>query len=88
MVSLVFCEPTELYNILNQVTKLSRLTEPNYLCLFGKYSSKHTNSIIFDRFNDFRKLSGLMAQMLLFIIVVYYLGIFPDELQKFPEDVF
>ncbi|EHB08274.1 Serine/threonine/tyrosine-interacting-like protein 1 [Heterocephalus glaber] len=34
MADLVFCEPTELYNILNQVTKLSRLTEPNYLCLF------------------------------------------------------
>ncbi|XP_039705271.1 serine/threonine/tyrosine-interacting-like protein 1 isoform X2 [Pteropus medius] len=30
---LVLCEPIELYNILNQVTKLSRLTEPNYLCL-------------------------------------------------------
>lgn len=34
---LVLCEPIELYNILNQVTKLSRLTEPNYLCLLGKY---------------------------------------------------
>ncbi|XP_059753101.1 serine/threonine/tyrosine-interacting-like protein 1 isoform X2 [Balaenoptera ricei] len=33
MTGLVLCEPTELYNILNQVTKLSRLTEPNYLCL-------------------------------------------------------
>uniref|UniRef100_A0A8C8ZUI5 Serine/threonine/tyrosine interacting like 1 n=1 Tax=Prolemur simus TaxID=1328070 RepID=A0A8C8ZUI5_PROSS len=33
MANLVLCEPTELYNILNQVTKLSRLTEPNYLCL-------------------------------------------------------
>ncbi|XP_004385996.1 serine/threonine/tyrosine-interacting-like protein 1 [Trichechus manatus latirostris] len=33
MDGLVLCEPTELYNILNQVTKLSRLTEPNYLCL-------------------------------------------------------
>uniref|UniRef100_A0A8C9M1B9 Serine/threonine/tyrosine interacting like 1 n=1 Tax=Panthera tigris altaica TaxID=74533 RepID=A0A8C9M1B9_PANTA len=33
MAGLVLCEPTELYNILNQVTKLSRLTEPNYLCL-------------------------------------------------------
>ncbi|XP_059888256.1 serine/threonine/tyrosine-interacting-like protein 1 isoform X3 [Delphinus delphis] len=35
MSGLVLCEPTELYNILNQVTKLSRLTEPNYLCLLG-----------------------------------------------------
>nr|XP_023411600.1 serine/threonine/tyrosine-interacting-like protein 1 [Loxodonta africana] len=33
MDGLVLCEPMELYNILNQVTKLSRLTEPNYLCL-------------------------------------------------------
>ena len=37
MTGLVLCEPTELYNILNRVTKLSRLTEPNYLCLLGKY---------------------------------------------------
>lgn len=37
MTDLVLCEPIELYNILNQVTKLSRLTEPNYLCLLGKY---------------------------------------------------
>ncbi|KAL4701815.1 hypothetical protein H8959_015819 [Pygathrix nigripes] len=34
MPGLLLCEPTELYNILNQATKLSRLTEPNYLCLF------------------------------------------------------
>ncbi|XP_054992336.1 serine/threonine/tyrosine-interacting-like protein 1 isoform X4 [Sorex araneus] len=33
MAGLALCEPKELYNILNQVTKLSRLTEPNYLCL-------------------------------------------------------
>ncbi|XP_074869599.1 serine/threonine/tyrosine-interacting-like protein 1 isoform X2 [Carettochelys insculpta] len=33
MAGLVLCEPTELYNILNQSTKLCRLTEPNYLCL-------------------------------------------------------
>ncbi|XP_029333667.1 serine/threonine/tyrosine-interacting-like protein 1 [Mus caroli] len=33
MADLLFCEPTELYNILNQVSKLSRLAEPNYLCL-------------------------------------------------------
>ncbi|XP_021505032.1 serine/threonine/tyrosine-interacting-like protein 1 isoform X2 [Meriones unguiculatus] len=33
MADLLLCEPTELYNILNQVSKLSRLAEPNYLCL-------------------------------------------------------
>lgn len=46
MTGLVLCEPTELYNILNQVTKLSRLTEPNYLCLLdvrtkGEYDESH-----------------------------------------------
>ncbi|KAF6357621.1 serine/threonine/tyrosine interacting like 1 [Rhinolophus ferrumequinum] len=40
MAHLVLCEPTELYNILNQVTKLSRLTEPNYLCLLDVRSKK------------------------------------------------
>ncbi|XP_069889741.1 serine/threonine/tyrosine-interacting-like protein 1 [Dipodomys merriami] len=37
---LLFCEPTKLYNILNQATKLSRLTEPNYLYLFDVRSKK------------------------------------------------
>ncbi|ELR58455.1 Serine/threonine/tyrosine-interacting-like protein 1 [Bos mutus] len=40
MTGLVLCEPTELYNILNQVTKLSRLTEPNYLCLLDVRSKR------------------------------------------------
>ncbi|XP_028377967.1 serine/threonine/tyrosine-interacting-like protein 1 isoform X3 [Phyllostomus discolor] len=40
MDGLVLCEPTELYNILNQVTKLSRLTETNYLCLFDVRSKR------------------------------------------------
>ncbi|XP_012663298.1 serine/threonine/tyrosine-interacting-like protein 1 [Otolemur garnettii] len=40
MADLVLCEPTELYNILNQVTKLSRLTEPNYLCLLDVRSKR------------------------------------------------
>ncbi|XP_033695803.1 serine/threonine/tyrosine-interacting-like protein 1 isoform X4 [Tursiops truncatus] len=40
MSGLVLCEPTELYNILNQVTKLSRLTEPNYLCLLDVRSKR------------------------------------------------
>ncbi|XP_041749127.2 serine/threonine/tyrosine-interacting-like protein 1 [Coregonus clupeaformis] len=31
-----FCEASELYNILNQYTRLSRLAEFNYLCLIGK----------------------------------------------------
>ncbi|XP_048375471.1 serine/threonine/tyrosine-interacting-like protein 1 isoform X2 [Sphaerodactylus townsendi] len=33
MAGVKLCEPTELYNILNQAVKHSRLTEPNYLCL-------------------------------------------------------
>ncbi|XP_062035583.1 serine/threonine/tyrosine-interacting-like protein 1 isoform X3 [Lepus europaeus] len=40
MADLVLCEPTELYNILNQVTKLSRLAEPNYLCLLDVRSKR------------------------------------------------
>ncbi|KAF6127535.1 serine/threonine/tyrosine interacting like 1 [Phyllostomus discolor] len=40
MDGLVLCEPTELYNILNQVTKLSRLTETNYLCLLDVRSKR------------------------------------------------
>lgn len=40
MAGLVLCEPIELYNILNQATKLSRLTEPNYLCLLDVRSKQ------------------------------------------------
>ncbi|XP_057605049.1 serine/threonine/tyrosine-interacting-like protein 1 isoform X3 [Hippopotamus amphibius kiboko] len=40
MTHLILCEPIELYNILNQVTKLSRLTEPNYLCLLDVRSKR------------------------------------------------
>ncbi|XP_028621966.1 serine/threonine/tyrosine-interacting-like protein 1 isoform X2 [Grammomys surdaster] len=40
MADLIFCEPTELYNILNQVSKLSRLAEPNYLCLLDVRSKR------------------------------------------------
>ncbi|EDL19353.1 serine/threonine/tyrosine interacting-like 1, isoform CRA_b [Mus musculus] len=40
MADLLFCEPTELYNILNQVSKLSRLAEPNYLCLLDVRSKR------------------------------------------------
>ncbi|XP_062947225.1 serine/threonine/tyrosine-interacting-like protein 1 isoform X2 [Cynocephalus volans] len=40
MSDLVLCEPIELYNILNQVTNLSRLTEPNYLCLLDVRSKQ------------------------------------------------
>lgn len=35
------CEPTVLYNILNQVLQRSRLSEPNYLCLIGKNPEGH-----------------------------------------------
>ncbi|KAG8451713.1 hypothetical protein GDO86_003779 [Hymenochirus boettgeri] len=40
MANLVLCKPTELYNILNQSTKFSRLAEPNYLCLLGKFYAR------------------------------------------------
>uniref|UniRef100_A0A670JVX4 Serine/threonine/tyrosine interacting like 1 n=1 Tax=Podarcis muralis TaxID=64176 RepID=A0A670JVX4_PODMU len=39
MAGVALCEPTELYNMLNQSTKISRLAEPNYLCLMGKLCS-------------------------------------------------
>ncbi|KAG8122800.1 hypothetical protein E2320_018253 [Naja naja] len=35
MAGVTLCEPTELYNLLNQSTKISRLAEPNYLCLLA-----------------------------------------------------
>lgn len=40
MAGLVLCEPIELYNILNQATKLSKLAEPNYLCLLDVRSKQ------------------------------------------------
>ncbi|XP_077692946.1 serine/threonine/tyrosine-interacting-like protein 1 isoform X4 [Eretmochelys imbricata] len=43
MAGLVLCEPIELYNILNQSTKLSRLTEPNYLCLLDARTKHEYN---------------------------------------------
>ncbi|XP_037736310.1 serine/threonine/tyrosine-interacting-like protein 1 isoform X4 [Chelonia mydas] len=43
MAGLVLCEPIELYNILNQSTKLSRLTEPNYLCLLDARTKREYN---------------------------------------------
>lgn len=36
MAGTTFCDVPELYNILNQYTRLSRLPEFNYLCLIGK----------------------------------------------------
>uniref|UniRef100_A0A673YZV1 Serine/threonine/tyrosine interacting-like 1 n=1 Tax=Salmo trutta TaxID=8032 RepID=A0A673YZV1_SALTR len=38
MAGTTFCDVPELYNILNQYTRLSRLPEFNYLCLIGKRS--------------------------------------------------
>lgn len=37
MTGVIICEPSALYNILNQYTHVSKLTEINYLCLIGKY---------------------------------------------------
>ena len=37
MVDVIICEPSALYNILNQYTHVSKLAEINYLCLIGKY---------------------------------------------------
>ncbi|KAM4820497.1 serine/threonine/tyrosine-interacting-like protein 1 [Thomomys bottae] len=51
MAELLFCEPTKLYNILNQATNVSRLTEPNYLYLFDvrpkvEYDESHVITAI------------------------------------------
>uniref|UniRef100_A0A8D0GMD1 Serine/threonine/tyrosine interacting like 1 n=1 Tax=Sphenodon punctatus TaxID=8508 RepID=A0A8D0GMD1_SPHPU len=43
MAGVVLCEPTELYNILNQSTRLSRLTETNYLCLLDARTKREYN---------------------------------------------
>lgn len=36
MAGVMYCEPRQLYNIINQYRRRSRLTEPNYLCLLGE----------------------------------------------------
>ncbi|XP_029556077.1 serine/threonine/tyrosine-interacting-like protein 1 [Salmo trutta] len=46
MAGTTFCDVPELYNILNQYTRLSRLPEFNYLCLIdtrakGQYNASH-----------------------------------------------
>ncbi|XP_053563393.1 serine/threonine/tyrosine-interacting-like protein 1 [Bombina bombina] len=43
MAAIVLCKATELYNILNQSTKFSRLAEPNYLCLLDARSKREYN---------------------------------------------
>lgn len=43
MAKIVMCETLELYNILNQCRRVSRLAEINYLCLIGKRKSASTN---------------------------------------------
>ncbi|XP_069827862.1 serine/threonine/tyrosine-interacting-like protein 1 isoform X2 [Dendropsophus ebraccatus] len=43
MAMLALCTATELYNILNQSTKFSRLAEPNYLCLLDARSKREYN---------------------------------------------
>uniref|UniRef100_A0A8C7L1V2 Serine/threonine/tyrosine interacting-like 1 n=1 Tax=Oncorhynchus kisutch TaxID=8019 RepID=A0A8C7L1V2_ONCKI len=46
MAGTTFCDVSELYNILNQYTRLSRLPQLNYLCLIdarakGQYNASH-----------------------------------------------
>ncbi|NWV30897.1 STYL1 protein, partial [Grantiella picta] len=40
MAGVMFCEPRDLYNIINQYRRSSRLTEPNYLCLLDARSRR------------------------------------------------
>uniref|UniRef100_A0A2D4KI97 Rhodanese domain-containing protein n=2 Tax=Micrurus paraensis TaxID=1970185 RepID=A0A2D4KI97_9SAUR len=43
MAGVILCEPTDLYNLLNQSTKISRLAEPNYLCLLDARTKREYN---------------------------------------------
>nr|XP_033777248.1 serine/threonine/tyrosine-interacting-like protein 1 [Geotrypetes seraphini] len=43
MAGLILCEPTELYNILNQFNRCSRLAESNYLCLLDARTKREYN---------------------------------------------
>ncbi|XP_008120874.1 serine/threonine/tyrosine-interacting-like protein 1 [Anolis carolinensis] len=43
MAGVTLCEPNELYNLLNQATRVSRLAEPNYLCLLDARSKREYN---------------------------------------------
>ncbi|XP_078235502.1 serine/threonine/tyrosine-interacting-like protein 1 isoform X2 [Pogona vitticeps] len=43
MAGVTLCEPTELYNLLNQATTVSRLAEPNYLCLLDARTKREYN---------------------------------------------
>ncbi|XP_066057821.1 LOW QUALITY PROTEIN: serine/threonine/tyrosine-interacting-like protein 1 [Chamaea fasciata] len=43
MAGVMFCEPRQLYNIINQYRWRSRLTEPNYLCLLDARSQLEFN---------------------------------------------
>ncbi|XP_034995228.1 serine/threonine/tyrosine-interacting-like protein 1 isoform X2 [Zootoca vivipara] len=60
MAGVALCEPTELYNMLNQSTKISRLAEPNYLCLMDartrrEYNESHLMTAIRVRKNPLGK---------------------------------
>ncbi|XP_063002569.1 serine/threonine/tyrosine-interacting-like protein 1 [Elgaria multicarinata webbii] len=43
MAGVSLCEPTELYNLLNQCTKVSRLAELNFLCLLDARTKREYN---------------------------------------------
>ncbi|XP_048838913.1 serine/threonine/tyrosine-interacting-like protein 1 isoform X2 [Brienomyrus brachyistius] len=43
MAQIILCDSTEVYNILNQYCPVSRLAEPNYLCLIDARSKEEYN---------------------------------------------
>lgn len=43
MVAVELCEPSHLYNILNQRVRVPRVAECNYLCLLGKNSASRVS---------------------------------------------
>uniref|UniRef100_A0A8C7L1U3 Serine/threonine/tyrosine interacting-like 1 n=1 Tax=Oncorhynchus kisutch TaxID=8019 RepID=A0A8C7L1U3_ONCKI len=76
MAGTTFCDVSELYNILNQYTRLSRLPQLNYLCLIGKRpvgADCHIGSTRFkqihcvDKHNLFQRFSLTIQSKLPFI---------------------
>ncbi|KPP58074.1 hypothetical protein Z043_124138 [Scleropages formosus] len=51
MSQIILCDATELYNILNQYFRVSRLVEFNYLCLIGKGEIHECSYVLFQKGN-------------------------------------
>uniref|UniRef100_A0A8C7N8Y1 Serine/threonine/tyrosine interacting-like 1 n=1 Tax=Oncorhynchus kisutch TaxID=8019 RepID=A0A8C7N8Y1_ONCKI len=87
MAGTTFCDVSELYNILNQYTRLSRLPQLNYLCLIGKRpvgADCHIGSTRFkqihcvDKHNLFQRFSLTIQSKLPFIKSGQMVVLFPQ----------